>query len=136
MAGETERAREELARLALVRARRDAAAKKREAEGRPPGMSAFGVESDDSGDEKPAAKPTPAPEPAPDSVAAKKRAAAAAPVDDETEKADGPPKLKAMDIKKMNGDALKENCKERGLSIQGQKKELMQRLLDYEAARK
>jgi hypothetical protein len=43
--------------------------------------------------------------------------------------------LKAMDIKKMNGDALKDALKERGLDIQGAKKDLTKRLLDHEAAR-
>jgi cytoskeletal protein RodZ len=43
--------------------------------------------------------------------------------------------LKSMDIKKMNGDALKEHLKERGLGVQGQKKDLVKRLCDFEAAR-
>jgi hypothetical protein len=40
-----------------------------------------------------------------------------------------------MDIKKLNGDALKDALKERGLDIQGQKKDLIKRLTDYEKAR-
>ena len=48
MAGETEQARKDLERLAMVRKRREEAAKKREAEGRKPGMSANGIESGDS----------------------------------------------------------------------------------------
>lgn len=152
MAGETEQARKDLARLAEVRARREAAAKQREAEGRKPGMSASGIESSsdsDSSDEEDTRKgPKPvkaAAAPAPKAAApltveqqekaaiqAKKKAAAMA-VDEPS--ADGPPKLKAMDIKKMNGDALKDACKERGLDIVGQKKDLMKRLTDYEAAR-
>jgi hypothetical protein len=47
----------------------------------------------------------------------------------------GPAKVSSMEIKKMNGDALKEHLKARGLDVQGQKKDLMKRLLDYEAAR-
>ena len=50
-------------------------------------------------------------------------------------KAGEPEKLKPMDIKKMNGDALKDHLRERGLNVQGQKKDLIQRLLDFEAAR-
>lgn len=140
MAGETEQAKKELARLAEVRARREAAAKKREEEGRAPGWTQSGIESssdsDDSGDdEEPKEKSAPAPKVVPPSIAKKKaaveaeEAAAAASADG------GPPKLNAMDIKKMNGDALKDHLKERGLSTQGQKKDLMKRLVDYEAAR-
>ena len=46
MAGETEQAKRELAQLAIVRARREEARKKREAEGRAPGMSATGLAED------------------------------------------------------------------------------------------
>ena len=46
-----------------------------------------------------------------------------------------PEKLKPMDIKKMNGDQLKDSLKERKLEIQGAKKDLIKRLLDFEAAR-
>ena len=35
----------------------------------------------------------------------------------------------------MNGDALKDHLKERKLDFQGQKKDLMKRLIDYEATR-
>ena len=45
------------------------------------------------------------------------------------------PKLKSIDIKKMSADLLKEHLKERELSIQGQKKDLMKRLIDFETAR-
>lgn len=45
------------------------------------------------------------------------------------------PKLKSIDIKKMSADLLKEHLKERGLDIQGQKKDLVKRLTDFEAAR-
>ena len=44
-------------------------------------------------------------------------------------KAGEPAKLKAMDINKMNGDALKDHLRERGLDVQGQKKDLMTKLL-------
>lgn len=46
------------------------------------------------------------------------------------------PKLSSIDIKKMSGDQLKDHLKERKLEIQGQKKDLIKRLCDYEAARK
>ena len=44
-------------------------------------------------------------------------------------------KLKSIDIKKMSADVLKEHLKERGLDIHGQKKDLIKRLTDFEAAR-
>jgi len=65
-------------------------------------------------------------------VAAKKKAAAQA---EEPKASDGPAKISNMEIKKLNGDALKEALKARGLDVQGQKKDLMKRLSDYEAAR-
>ena len=68
-------------------------------------------------------------------LAAKKKAAAAEPAANPASSAAGPARLKAMDIKKMNGDALKEHLKERKLDVQGQKKDLMKRLIDYEEAR-
>ena len=130
----------------------------REAEGRKPGMSKQGIEeesesdsSDDDSDDddsdddaadkkKPAAKVKPSS--AQLSIAAKKRAAAAgdeAKVEvksaGKADKSAGPEKLKTMDIKKMSGDMLKDHLKERKLDLQGQKKDLIQRLLDYEAAR-
>ena len=40
-----------------------------------------------------------------------------------------------MDIKKLNGDALKDALRARGLDVQGQKKDLIKRLSDFEAAR-
>lgn len=148
LAGETEAAKADLARLAEVRKRRADMEKQRLAEGRGVGMTAHGIEEssdesdsdveDGNADAKPKAKAAPAAAaPAMSERESKKRAVALGVVaSDETAKADeGPPKLKAMDIKKMNGDALKDACKERDLKIQGQKKELMQRLLDYEAAR-
>jgi len=158
LAGETEQARADLARLALIKKKREEAAKQREAEGRAPGWTQNGVASDDDDDSSddddddgkpptkgpvaaPRAVAAPAPvakatEPAAAALAAKKKAAAAAPADDTPAAADGgPPKLKAMDIKKLNGDAMKDALKARNLSTQGAKKDLMQRLLDYEAAR-
>ncbi len=151
LAGETDQAKREMARLAEVRARREAAAKIREAEGRAPGMSATGLDDDDdtpiNNKPKPvpvaAAPPAPAPTPAiptaqesaAAAVAARKKAAAAG--DDDEEKAEdgGPPLVSSIDIKKMNGDALKDHCKARNLDIRGQKKDLMKRLLDHEAER-
>jgi hypothetical protein len=64
-------------------------------------------------------------------VAAKKKAAAQAVEDSKA----GPAKLSNMEIKKLNGDALKEALKARNLDLQGQKKDLMKRLSDYESAR-
>lgn len=154
MAGETQEAKKELLRLAEVRARREAMAAERAKAGRAPGWTKNGIdeesgssseEEESSEDEDPdvarakaqlkavqAAAELKAAE-----VAAKKKAAAAAPAPAEVAKAAGgePVKLKSMDIKKMNGDALKDALKERKLEIQGAKKDLMQRLLDYEAAR-
>lgn len=148
MAGETEQAKRELAQLAMVRARREAAAKQREQEGRAPGWTQAGIEEsegsssedDDSDGEatkgpKPVAAPKPAPVAAIPPSIAKKMAAAEAAEAVESAADGGPPKLKAMDIKKMNGDALKDHLKERNLETQGQKKDLMKRLMDYEAAR-
>jgi hypothetical protein len=107
-------------------------------------MSAHGIASDDDSDDddddddddedegKPVLKAAAAPPPALSEAQAKKKAAAL-----ETTAPSGgePVKVKAMDIKKMNGDALKEALRERGLDVQGQKKDLLKRLLDYEAAR-
>lgn len=45
------------------------------------------------------------------------------------------PKLDKITIKKMKPAQMKEAMKERGLDIQGNAKELLQRLLDYEANR-
>lgn len=153
-AGETEEAKRQLAQLAIVKARREAAKAKREAEGRAPGMSATGIvsdddDSDDSDDSDDVKKPAAKAVVATGAAGAEQRAALAkkeandkkkeqAMADQaaiEKAKAEGPPKLKGMDIKKMNGDALKEACKERDLNIQGSKKDLMSRLTAYEAAR-
>jgi len=175
MVGETEQARKDLERLAIVRKRREEAAMKRAAEGRPPGWTPTGIQSSDSSsddddsdddtNQKGPSKPKgPVKGPAPSSsaalasavpinkqamaiqaeekalaiaVAAKKKAAALGEGESSAEVASdgGPAKLKSMDIKKMNGDQLKDNLKARKLDVQGQKKDLMKRLIDYEAAR-
>lgn len=134
-AGKTEQARKDLARLAEVRARREAAAKIREAEGRAPGWNGP-IDSDE--DEEDAM--VDAEERRLDMEEAKrkveeKKTAALTPAEEPSVGSEEIPKLKAMDIKKLNGDALKEACKLRGLSYQGQKKDLIKRLTDYEAAR-
>lgn len=68
-------------------------------------------------------------------LAEKKKKAAAAPADDEAGGEANVPMLKAMEIKKMNPNELKENLKARNLSIQGSKKDLAKRLQDYENER-
>jgi len=181
MIGETEQARKDLERLAIVRKRREEAAQKRAAEGRPAGWTPTGIQSsdsdsdsdDDSDDDAAVNQKGPSKPkgqvkgPAPSSitatssssssapvnkqalaiqaeekalaiaVAAKKKAAALGEGESNAEVASdgGPAKLKSMDIKKMNGDQLKDHLKARKLDVQGQKKDLMKRLIDYEAAR-
>lgn len=183
MIGETEQARKDLERLAIVRKRREEAAQKRAAEGRPAGWTPTGIQSsdsdsdsDDDSDDDAAVNQKGPPKakglvkgPAPSSsaatssssssssapvnkqalaiqaeekalaiaVAAKKKAAALGEGESNAEVASdgGPAKLKSMDIKKMNGDQLKDHLKARKLDVQGQKKDLMKRLIDYEAAR-
>eukprot|EP01041_Mallomonas_annulata_P000410 gene410-744_t len=139
LAGETEQAKKEMALLAIVKQRREDAKAKREAEGRKPGMSKYGLEDgegdddsddDDEDSEEEEKKPT-----ATKAIADAKRKAAAGEEPTAIAADGGPPKLKALDIKKMNPDALKDGLKARGLDIQGQKKDLLKRLLDYEAAR-
>lgn len=149
-AGKTDAAKADLKRLAEVRRRREEAEKKCAAEGRKPGWTANGIEDsggsgsdddddDDDGKDNRIAKPksstsSAASKPTPELTAAeiKKKAAAL----DETVDTSGEiPKLSSIDIKKMNADALKDSLKARNLSTQGQKKDLMKRLLDYEAAR-
>lgn len=49
---------------------------------------------------------------------------------------EGPPKLTNIEMKGMKPDALKEALEARGLSKQGNAKELLKRLMDYETARK
>jgi hypothetical protein len=157
MAGETDEARANLARLALVRKRREEAAAKRENEGRKPGMSANGQldddydpfskkQGDDSGSDDSGSDDS-SEEEAPVkskhkvvkelTVAEKKRAKATATVDTSAPKAAGDtaPKLKSIEIKKMNPAQLKDALKEREQGIQGNKKDLEKRLLAFEAAR-
>ena len=67
-------------------------------------------------------------------IAAKKKAAAAEIVTESTDSSKLEV-LKAMDIKKMNGDSLKDHLKARGLDLQGAKKDLIQRLIDFEKSR-
>ena len=142
-AGETEQGRKDLERLAAIRKKREEDRLKREAEGRAPGWTPNGVasssdsdDSDDSDNDKPkVAKPAPkAAEPVKLSdVAAKKKAAAA---EVAPESSNGAlPILKSIDIKKLNGDGLKDALKARGLPYDGQKKDLIKRLTDYEASR-
>jgi len=142
-AGETEQGRRDLERLAAIRKKREEDKLKREAEGRAPGWTPNGVESSsdsddsDSDDDKPkVAKPASKAEPAKLSdAAAKKKAAAAEVVSDSSSSGGGLEILKSIDIKKMNGDALKDALKARGLPYDGQKKDLMKRLTDHEAQR-
>lgn len=149
LAGETEDARRQLEQLAIVRARREEQKKKREMEGRKPGWlppenlnkdssSEEDSSEDDTSDEDIPKKPVGLNDKEPTAaqkLAAKKKAAAAAIVTDDDNLDGVIPKLKAMDIKKMNPNQLKEKLKERDLNIQGAKKDLMKRLIDYEAAR-
>lgn len=62
--------------------------------------------------------------------AAKKKAAA------QEDTSDDIPILTSIEIKKLKPDMLKEHLRKRGLSVQGQKKELIQRLTEHEASRK
>lgn len=133
LALETEQAQADMARLAIVRQRREEARLKREAEGRAPGYSQYGVESDDEEGGPPKPKATPAAPVVLSEAQEKKKAAALASTDES--QSDQLPILKAMDIKKMSADALKDHLKARKLDIQGQKKDLIKRLCDYEAAR-
>jgi hypothetical protein len=153
-AGENEEGRKNLAKLAEVRARREAAAAAKAASAaestpsaseaallaKPKSLKKKGATDDSDSDsdedvyekkahiaeaisiEKKAA------------ASAKKKAAVTAAASAEGA-ADGMPKLKSIDIKKMNPAAMKDALKERGLSTQGQKKDLITRLTEYEAAR-
>jgi len=168
LAGETEEARRNLEKLALVRKKREEAKAKREAEGKKPGASMEDVaaastgaklksksksrskgsddsdesssEEESSSDEETAAsKKAKAAEKVAaakkkDAAKKKKEKAMAAEAAD-TAEGDDLPKLKSIDIKKMNPAAIKDALKERGQSTQGQKKDLIKRLTDYEAAR-
>jgi hypothetical protein len=132
--GKTDAAKADMKRLAEVRRRREEAEKKCVAEGRKPGWTENGVEESDGSDSDEEEEKTAKPKAAtavPSAAEAKKKAAAMETVDTSGEI----PKLSSIEIKKMNADAVKEHLKTRGLSTQGQKKDLMKRLVDYEAAR-
>ena len=68
-------------------------------------------------------------------IAAKKRANALAEVVEPEKGTAEIPILSSMDIKKLNGDGLKDALRERGLNTQGAKKDLIKRLVDHEASR-
>lgn len=153
LAGETEEAKKQLEMLAIVKARREAAAAARIKTGRAAGSTAVaetaadsssseeeGSDSDEDSDDgdviekknKAAVKQVLKQESS--SAASVKDAKRAAAAGTTTEaKKDGSEKLKPMDIKKMNGSQLKEKLKERGLNVQGQKNDLIKRLCDFEA---
>ncbi|CAM9834310.1 unnamed protein product [Choristocarpus tenellus] len=102
--GKTEEAQVDMARLALVRRRREEATLK--------------------------AKEDEAREKAEES-AKKEKAAAAGSAKGSVELM----KLNPLEVKKMNPSRLKELLKERGESLQGNKKDLIQRLLNWEKAK-
>merc|ERR1711991_969937 len=119
----------DMERLAIVRKRREEQAAKRAVTGRKPGMSKNGLDNDDgesSEEEAPAVL---------SEAQAAKKAAALAVVDDSAESTNSLEIIKPIDIKKMNGDALKEALKARGLGTQGSKKDLISRLTDHEKQR-
>ena len=95
-------AKKDLARLAEIKARREAAKKKKE-------------------DEKKAEEAA---------AAATKAAAAAADDDDDSSDDSEVEELDMREIKKMKPPTLKEHLKKRGLSTQGNKKDLIKRLTD------
>jgi len=159
LAGETVEAKKEIAMLAEVKARREAAAANRAITGRAAHFevkdsdeesSGSDSDSDSDSDEDLRAKKANGAKSGKKSkeplrvdlgtmtkeVAEKKRAKAAAPSagagDDDNDVGD---KLSPMEVKKMNPKALKEALKVRGLDIQGQKGDLIKRLAEYEAAR-
>ncbi len=136
--GKTEAAKADLARLAEVKRRREEAMAKCIAEGRKPGWTADGLDEDSGSDSEipptnAAPKPKAAAAPPPQLTEAEQRKKAAAM--EESTTSGEIPKLSTIEIKKLNADGLKDNLKARGLSTQGQKKDLIKRLTDYEAAR-
>jgi hypothetical protein len=150
LAGQTPEAKAELAALAEVRARREAARLKREAEGRKPGWAGpvASDDSDDSDSDTPKAKgaavaaggakkkeAAPAQLGTMSKEVADKKKAAALSEDTSSAAEGGEEKLQARDIKNMNPTELKEHLKSRNLDLQGAKKDLIKRLTDYEAAR-
>mmetsp|Transcript_35135 Transcript_35135/g.65551 ORF Transcript_35135/g.65551 Transcript_35135/m.65551 type:complete len:297 (-) Transcript_35135:124-1014(-) len=132
-AGETEEAKADLARLAEVRKRREEAKLKREKEEARQKLVEAGLPtgSDDESDsdDEGVAKPKISAEKKASNLAKKKAAAS-------EDTSDDIPVLTSIEIKKLKPDMLKEHLKKRGLSLQGQKKELIVRLTEYEAARK
>jgi hypothetical protein len=127
-----------MARLAEVRKRREEAKIKREKDearqklaeaGLPPASDDDDDDSDSDEEEVEVAKPKISAEKKAKNLAKKK---AAMKEDD----SDDIPVLSSIEIKKLKPDMLKEHLKKRGLSLQGQKKELITRLTDHEAGRK
>eukprot|EP00750_Incisomonas_marina_P021900 INCI4785.4.p1 GENE.INCI4785.4~~INCI4785.4.p1 ORF type:complete len:351 (+),score=109.35 INCI4785.4:151-1053(+) len=136
-AGETEQAKKDLARLREVQARRKAAAARRAANPntRPEGYVTPPSSDDDSDDDdsdsdsdrgasKKAAKKA-----AKKAKKAKKKAAA--PSSDEEDKQPEKPKFTKIEAKKMNPSKMKELLKVLGEPTQGNKKQLLQRLLPH-----
>lgn len=146
-AGETDEAKKDLARLAEVKARRDAEKKKKEdekaakdAESAETAASSFRVTDDEKRKkeekkerEKKAKK---------DKKAKKKEKEKKAKKEKEEDsmfdfdlssdsEEEGGEKLEARDIKKMNPTQCKEHLKRLGLPIQGNKKDLQARLIDH-----
>lgn len=163
LAGETDEAKRNLAKLQEVRRRREEAKKQREAAAagetatpaagtaKPKAVQRRGDDSDsddsdsdeESSDEEESmaalkAKTAAKVEKKKKSEAAAKKkakamAAEAAAAEDSA--ACDLPKLTSIEIKKMNPAAIKDALKERGESTQGQKKDLITRLTAFEAAR-
>jgi hypothetical protein len=142
LAGETEQARRDLERLAMVRKRREEAAKKREEDAARGAflllvlllphkgltdkvmqlmlMRLLGCFSCCFGFVE---------------AKAREEALAATGAGQESDEESEKP-LDSREIKNMNPTQLKAHLKARNLSIQGSKKDLMNRLLEYEASRK
>jgi hypothetical protein len=157
LAGETVEAKKELAMLEQVRARREEARIKREAEGRAPGWiqesssdeDDSDSDEDSSDDDQPKkAKPTKVIVGGKKTTEVSLGAVSKELAEKKREKAlksesgggsgggdDSLEKLSAIEIKKMNPNALKDALKARNLDIQGAKKDLLKRLLDHEAAK-
>eukprot|EP00612_Vaucheria_litorea_P004024 CAMPEP_0171463506 /NCGR_PEP_ID=MMETSP0945-20130129/7154_1 /TAXON_ID=109269 /ORGANISM="Vaucheria litorea, Strain CCMP2940" /LENGTH=266 /DNA_ID=CAMNT_0011990321 /DNA_START=42 /DNA_END=839 /DNA_ORIENTATION=- len=124
-AGKTEEAKSDVERLNLVRARREEQAKKNaeasaaltDQEKRRKAAMASKLVSDESGDDSREE----------DNEDSKKT------MKQETKAVKKPAieKLNTIEVKKMNPTKIKELLKERGESVQGSKKELMARLLDW-----
>ena len=164
LAGETDQAKVEMKKLAEVKARREAAKVKREGEGKAAGWVEERVveSSDESSDEDSdsdnelSSRMTKAPpvgaggqkvakgkngEPISlgamtKETAEKKKKAALATLDSDSDDDGDLPALNNMEMKKMNPNDLKEHLKARNQSVQGAKKDLLKRLMDFEAARK